>query len=103
MVAEGKNEAEVLQDPTAHAEKQAIRAAAKTLGSRWLTGHTVITSAEPCPMCLAACYWADVNRIVYAVSTERAYALGLGDTTVYQEICMKRNSRSIQMLELSGG
>jgi guanine deaminase len=100
IIAEGKNEAEVLQDPTAHAEMQAIRAAAKNLGSRWLTGHALITSAEPCPMCLAACYWADIDRIVYAVSSERATALGLGDTTVYREVCMEQNSRSIQMLEL---
>jgi tRNA(Arg) A34 adenosine deaminase TadA len=100
MLAEGKNEAEVLQDPTAHAEMQAIRAATNKLGSRWLTGYTLVTSAEPCPMCLAACYWADIERIVYAVSTARTSALGLGDATVYKEICKEKTTRSIQMLEM---
>ncbi len=100
IVAEGKNQAEVLRDPTAHAEIQAIRAACRTLGTRWLTGHTLITSAEPCPMCLAACYWADIARIVYAVSTKRAEALGFGDAIVYREITKDKGSRSIPMSEM---
>lgn len=100
VIAEGLNEAETLQDATAHAEVQAIRAACRALGSRWLSGCTLYCSAEPCPMCLAACYWADIERIVYAVSSERAAALGLGDTRVYEEIALDKSRRSIRMVEL---
>jgi len=97
LLSVGKNEAEVVGDPTAHAEMQAIRGAAKALSSRWLTGCTLYSSAEPCPMCLAACYWADIGRIVFAVSSKRTAELGIGDLIVRKEICGEPSSRTIQV------
>ena len=105
LLSIGKNEAEVIGDPTAHAELLAIRGAARALSSRWLTGCTLYSSAEPGPMCLAACYWADIGRIVFAVSSKRAAELGLGDLIVRREICAEPSSRTIRMdhLPVSNG
>lgn len=52
-------------DPTAHAEMEAIRDAARRLGSRYLSGHTMFSSSRPCPMCEAAAYWANLSALVY--------------------------------------
>ncbi len=70
-------------DPTAHAEVLAIRAACEKIGSVHLDGCTLITTCEPCPMCLAAAHWAHIDRIVYAMTRDDAAAIGFSDAAIY--------------------
>ena len=66
IVARGWNEVTGTNDPTAHAEVVAIRKACKKLKTFKLAGCEIYTSCEPCPMCLAAIYWAHLDRVYYA-------------------------------------
>ena len=71
VIARGYNLCESLCDPTAHAEMQVITAACSSLGGKYLTECTLYVTVEPCPMCAAACYWAQVGRIVYGADDEK--------------------------------
>ncbi|MCW8827386.1 MAG: nucleoside deaminase [Gammaproteobacteria bacterium] len=84
-------------DPTAHAEIVAIRAACQTIEHFSLKGSTIYASCEPCPMCLAAAYWARVDRIVYAASAEQIAAAGFDDVVIEQEMALPVAQRSIPM------
>uniref|UniRef100_UPI004056F4B2 nucleoside deaminase n=1 Tax=Alistipes sp. TaxID=1872444 RepID=UPI004056F4B2 len=86
LIARGSNSVTLLNDPTAHAEVQAIRAACQELKSFELKGCVVYTSCEPCPMCLSALYWAGVERIYYANTRDDAAAIGFDDSLIYTEI-----------------
>lgn len=86
VVGEGWNQVTSTSDPTAHAEVVAIRRACATLGRFELTGATLYTSCEPCPMCLASALWARVGRIVYANTREEAAAIGFDDAPFYEEV-----------------
>ena len=79
VVAEGSNTVTVDNDPTAHAEVNAIRRACAVLGTFDLSGCELYTSCEPCPMCLAACYWAHISRVYYAAGRDDAAAAGFDD------------------------
>jgi tRNA(Arg) A34 adenosine deaminase TadA len=101
IVAEGMNRVVASHDPTWHAEMEAIRGAAVTLTSFKLTGCTLYASGEPCPMCLAACYWAGIARIYYAGTVEDAKSYGgFDDAPIYAELALPREARSIPMAEL---
>jgi tRNA(Arg) A34 adenosine deaminase TadA len=86
VLAEGWNRVTSSNDPTAHAEVTAIRRACEALGTFSLPGATLYTSCEPCPMCLAAAYWARVSRIVFANTRQDAAAIGFDDQLLYDEI-----------------
>ena len=86
MLAEGWNQVTSTNDPTAHAEVVAIRRACRAAENFSLDGATLYASCEPCPMCLAAAYWARIARIVYANTREEAAAIGFDDAAIYQEI-----------------
>src|SRR5918994_7364441 len=86
VLAEGWNRVTSSNDPTAHAEVTAIRRACEELGTFSLPGATLFTSCEPCPMCLAAAYWARVSRIVFANTRQDAAAIGFDDQLLYDEI-----------------
>ncbi|HEX2555606.1 MAG TPA: nucleoside deaminase [Microvirga sp.] len=86
VLAEGWNRVTSSNDPTAHAEVTAIRRACEDLGTFSLPGATLYTSCEPCPMCLAAAYWARVSRIVFANTRQDAAAIGFDDQLLYDEI-----------------
>ena len=73
-------------DPTAHAEINAIRAASKKLGTHDLTGCVLYTTAYPCPMCLGATIWSNIERIVYGCRPEDADAIGFRDDFIYEYI-----------------
>jgi guanine deaminase len=88
IVAEGWNQVTSTNDPTAHAEVVAIRRACETLNRFSLTGYTLYTSCEPCPMCFASAYWARVDRIVYANTRDDAAAIGFDDATIYAEVAL---------------
>lgn len=86
IIAEGCNEVTSALDPTAHAEVVAIRHACRAAGSFSLAGTTIYASCEPCPMCLAAIYWARIDRLVFANTRDQAAAIGFDDALIYDEI-----------------
>ena len=95
LIGEGANRVLADHDPTAHAEMVAIRAASAALGQDHLGGAVLYTSCEPCPMCLAAAYWAGIGRIVWANSRLDAESIGFGDALIYQEIGKPAAARQI--------
>lgn len=99
IVAEGVNRVTTLHDPTAHAEVQAIRAAAARLGTFDLSGCTIYSSCEPCPMCLSAIYWARLDRLVYAGTKEDAACAGFDDAFIYRELALPPSGRRLRSSE----
>ena len=95
VIAEGFNQVTSTNDPTAHAEVMAIRYACQTVASFSLDDCTIYTSCEPCPMCLAAIYWARIKRIVFANNREDAAAIGFDDQFLYNEIGLPLSGRSV--------
>ena len=87
-------------DPTAHAEVVAIRAAAKNLGRFDLKGCVVYTSCEPCPMCLAAAYWARVDKVVYSATQNEAAAAGFDDAFLYEELAKHQSERTLKTFQV---
>jgi tRNA(Arg) A34 adenosine deaminase TadA len=84
VVATGVNQVTTTNDPTAHAEVVAIRAACRALGDFRLTGCVLVTSCEPCPLCLAAALWARVDRVLYAADRHDAARGGFDDLAFYE-------------------
>lgn len=85
-------------DPTAHAEVNAIREACRKLGVFQLEGCEVYASCEPCPMCLGAIYWARSAKVYYASTKEDAALAGFDDSFIYKEIALPEAGRSIPFL-----
>ena len=100
IIAEAANSVTSTNDPTAHAEIVAIREACKKLGTFQLTGCEIYASCEPCPMCLAAIYWARLDRIYFAGTGADAAQAGFDDSFIYQEIAKPHSQRKIPMLQL---
>jgi tRNA(Arg) A34 adenosine deaminase TadA len=100
VIAEGANNVTATNDPTAHAEVTAIRAACRILGSFELTGCDLYTTCEPCPMCLGAIYWAHVARVFYAGTAADAADAGFDDAFIYQELRRPLESRRVSMIPL---
>jgi tRNA(Arg) A34 adenosine deaminase TadA len=100
IVAEGWNCVLATKDPTAHAEVVAIRNATAKLGNYSLKGHDLYTSCEPCPMCLAAAYWARVDRLFYANSRSDAASIGFDDALIYTEIPLPLEQRQLPTTRL---
>lgn len=100
VVATGTNRVTANNDPTAHAEVSAIRAACTKIGSFKLTGCTCYTSCEPCPMCLAALYWAGVERIFYGNTKADAKAINFDDSFIYEEIAKPYAKRAIPAINI---
>lgn len=85
-------------DPTAHAEVNAIREACRKLGTFQLEGCEVYASCEPCPMCLGAIYWARPAKVYYASTKEDAALAGFDDSFIYKRIALPEAGRSIPFL-----
>lgn len=103
VLARGRNEREILQDPTAHAEVVAIRRAAKKLGSWRLTGCTLYVTLEPCAMCAGAIVLARIPRLVYGAADPKAGFVGsLGDLCRDPRLNHGVNVRSGVLAEESG-
>lgn len=100
IIAEAWNQVLHCCDPTAHAEIGAIRAAARKLGRFHLDDCVLYASSEPCPMCLAATYWARIPRIVYANSRAEAAAIGFCDDALYAELARDCTARQLEMHHL---
>jgi guanine deaminase len=100
LIAEGANQVTATNDPTAHAEILAIRAACAKLGAFDLLGCEIYTSCEPCPMCLGAIYWARLSRIYFASAAADASLVGFDDSMIYREIAQPLTDRTIPMVQL---
>lgn len=99
VIARGNNRVTSTNDPTAHAEMVAIREACDHLGEFQLTGCTLYTSCEPCPMCLGAIYWARPDRVVFAGSRTDAAKAGFDDQLIYDELLTPFDQRRIPMIQ----
>lgn len=98
IVGEGWNQVTGLNDPTAHAEIQAIRSACKNLETFDLSGCEIYTSCKPCPMCAAAILWARLRKVYYVCTTEDATAAGFDDKRFAETICVVEK-QYIQVVE----
>lgn len=93
IVGRGWNRVTSVGDPTAHAEVEAIRDACAALGTFSLAGCEIYASCEPCPMCLAAIYWARLDALYHAASREDAAEAGFDDALIYKEIAKSPDTR----------
>ncbi len=100
IIAEGINRVTSANDPTAHAEIEAIRQACRTLGNFQLVGCDLYASCEPCPMCLGAIYWARADRVYYAATAADAAAAGFDDALIYGELRRAPEARRLSMTQL---
>lgn len=100
VVATGVNSVTLDDDPTAHAEVNAIRHACRKLKSFRLTGCTVYSSCEPCPMCLSALYWAGVKKIYFGNTKEDAAAIDFSDNFIYEELAKEREKRELTAIHM---
>ena len=100
VIAEGVNTVFTTNDPTAHGEVNAIRKACAALGVFSLAGCEIYTSSEPCPMCLAAIYWAHLDGIYFGNSCEDAAHAGFDDAHIFRELALARTGRAIPSQQL---
>ena len=100
IIGEGWNKVTSTNDPTAHAEVEAIREACKNLNHFDLTGAEIYTSCEPCPMCLSAIYWARLSKIYYGNTKADAALINFDDEFLYNEIPKPKSERKISMVQL---
>jgi len=100
IIATGVNRVTSDNDPTAHAEVNAIRNASKKLGTFDLAGCDIYTSCEPCPMCLGAIYWAHLDKMYYGNSKTDARNIGFDDSFIYDEIDLKPENRRLKTTQL---
>jgi len=100
IVAEGVNRVTVVNDPTAHAEVMAIRAACTRLNSFSLKDCEIFTSCEPCPMCLGAIYWAHLKTIHFGNLASDASRIGFDDSFIYREFGQAFSDRKIPMIQI---
>ena len=101
IVGRGQNQVTSLLDPTAHAEVLAIRAACQSLGRFELRGCELYASCEPCPMCLAAIYWARLDKIYYACTRDDAAEIGFDDAFIYEQLPLESADRALPMEQIA--
>jgi guanine deaminase len=100
IVGEGVNTVTTSNDPTAHGEVNAIRAASTALGTFSLSGCELYTSCEPCPMCLAASYWARIDAVYYGAGAADAAKAGFDDAYLYEEFRKSQDARRLPVVQL---
>ncbi len=100
IIAEGTNQVTSTNDPSAHAEMLAVRAACCKLRHFQLAGCEIYSSCEPCPMCLGLIYWARPDKVYYANTAEDAAAIGFDDSRIYRELASPPAARSIPMMQM---
>lgn len=97
IIASGTNRVTADHDPTAHAEVNAIRNACKKLNTFDLSGCVIYSSCEPCPMCLSAIYWANLDKLFYGNTKEDAKDIGFSDQFIYEELARKPSDRQLSI------
>jgi tRNA(Arg) A34 adenosine deaminase TadA len=102
-VATGVNQIIQCDDPTAHAEMEAIRAASRTLKSPNLTGAVIYASGHPCPMCLAALIMAGINEVYYAFDNKDAEPYGFSSRLIYEKLNISLQSAPITLTQINIG
>ena len=100
IIAATSNRVTLDNDPTAHAEVNCIRMACKRLGTFDLSGCTIYTSCEPCPMSLGAINWARIDRIFYGNNRQDAADIGFDDDFIYQELARPMDNRSTPIIPI---
>jgi guanine deaminase len=100
IIAEGTNRVTATNDPTAHAEMVAIRAACQELGTFELKDCEIYASCEPCPMCLGAIYWTRLARVYFAGFASDASKAGFEDSLIYGEIGQPHDKRKIPTIPM---
>jgi len=100
IVAKAANRVTVNNDPTAHAEINAIREAAQKLGTFDLSGCRIYSSCEPCPMCLGAIYWARLDKIYFANTKTDARDIDFDDSLIYEELEKPIEQRKIRTKQI---
>jgi guanine deaminase len=100
VIATGCNQVTSRNDPTAHAEIQAIRAACLALGAFQLDGCDVYASCEPCPMCTGALYWARPRGVYFAASRDDAAAAGFDDAFLHEELALPTEQRRLAVVRV---
>jgi len=101
VIAEAVNRVTLENDPTAHAEVEAIRQAGKVLGNFDLSDCEIYASCEPCPMCLGAIYWARIPVVYYASDRKEAEAAGFDDSLIYEELEKDPGARKLVMEQVA--
>ena len=101
IIGTGRNEVTASNDPTAHAEVQAITAACQYLNDFQLFDCEIYTSCEPCPMCIGAIYWARPKAVYYACTKEDAAKIGFDDQFIYDQLSLPIDQRNITMIQIS--
>ena len=96
IAGEGTSSVVERQDPTAHAEVMALRNAGQTLGRHLMPDGVMYASSEPCPMCLVACYWARLPRVVFAATSHDVAVYGFEDLQLYRELTRAAPDRSLR-------
>lgn len=96
IVGEGSSSVIELLDPSAHAEIMALRNAAQNQQTHLMQGATLYSSSEPCPMCLTACYWARIDRIVFGATSYDVATCGFEDLQLYHELGQTAEHRSLR-------
>jgi len=97
IIGKGHNQVTKNCDPSAHAEIMAIREACKNINDFHLSGCTIYSSCEPCPMCMSAIYWAHIPKLIYAATAHDAAQAGFNDEFIYQELAKPYAQRNMQI------
>ncbi|RDD29928.1 tRNA-specific adenosine deaminase [Prosthecochloris sp. ZM] len=100
VVATGVNRVTRENDPTSHAEVNAIRAASQKLKTFRLEGCELYSSCEPCPMCMGAIYWAGVTTVYYGADSDEAAVAGFDDRYIYDELRKKPQQRTVRCIQI---
>ena len=100
VVGKGSNHVTLNNDPTAHAEVEAIRDASNNLGTFNLEGCEIYASCEPCPMCLGAIYWSRIGKLYYAGTKDDAAKAEFDDSYIYKEFELPKDQRAIPSVQM---
>ncbi len=100
VIAQGFNKVTSANDPTAHAEVTAIREACSKLATFQLRGCELYATSEPCPMCMAAIYWAHLDKVYYSNSIEDASQHGFDDSIIRSEVCRPNDEKQIPIIRM---
>ena len=100
IISEGSNKVTSSNDPTAHGEIVAIREACISINNFSLNGCELYSTCEPCPMCLAAIYWARIDKVYYANTRKDAQKIGFDDSLIYSEFQKNIDKRKIPMIQI---
>lgn len=100
IIGRGYNQVTHSNDPTAHAEIEAIRDACQTINSFLLEGCTLYSSSEPCPMCFSAIYWARIEHVFFANTYTQAADIGFDDQFIFDELNLEHKNKQIMVSQI---